>query len=201
MEGKPVSTSLSTYTSCVFWYFRVSITNSESWDGLESEFVILVSLSRRPSVSSTRCSENARGSGARPASTAHQSVLRGGPEVGFRNVEIDDFDREVGIFSTQISRSVGSPSDGTWNPANRNAGATFPDATPKKPGSPKYAGKNLTHQNGSHFRHFFPKSMDLMGEDRNLRGRLLHGGKLMDPFPEPIPEECCDFGKSEGWGL
>jgi len=96
-----------------------------------------------------------------------QSVLRGGPEVGFRNVEIDDFDREVGIFSTQISRSVGSPSDGTWNPANRNAGATFPDATPKRAGSPKNAGKNLTYQNGPHFRLFFPKSMEMMGEDRN----------------------------------
>ena len=103
MEGKPASISLSIYTSCVFWYFRVSVTNSESWDGWESEFVILVSLSRRPSVSSTRCSESARGSGARPASTAHQSVLRGGPEVGFRDVEIDDFDREVGIFLAQIS--------------------------------------------------------------------------------------------------
>jgi len=132
MEGKPVSTSLSTYTSCVFWYFCVSVTNSESWDGLESEFVILVSLSRRPSVSSTRCSESARGSGARPASTAHQSVLRGGPEVGFRDVEIDDFDREVGIFLAQISLSVGSPPDGIWNPTNRNPGATFPDPTPKK---------------------------------------------------------------------
>ena len=93
-------------TRLVFWSFRVNITNSDSWDGLESEFVMLVSLSRRPSVPSTRCSASARGSGAWPASTAHQSVLRGGPEVGFRDVQIDDFDREVGIFLAQISRSV-----------------------------------------------------------------------------------------------
>ena len=167
---------------------------------VESEFVMLVSLSWRASVASTRCSASARGSGAWPASTVHQSVLRGGPEVGFRDVEIDDFDREVGIFLAQSSRSVGSPSDGTWNPANRNAGATFPDATPKRAGSPKYAGKKLTHPKCGHFRLFFSKSMEMMGGDRNLGGRFLHGGKLMDPFPEPVPEECCDFGKSEGWG-
>ena len=45
----------------------------------------------RPSVPSTRCSASARGTGAWPASAAHQSVLRGGP---------------------------GAP-DGTWNPTNR----------------------------------------------------------------------------------
>ena len=103
------------------------------------------------------------------------------------------FGTDFGLGLESAGRNLG--------PHESECGRNFSGPDPGKgPGLGIVLEKNEVDKSVHIFHLCSPKSMEMDREDRNLGERFPHGGKLMDPFAEPIAEECCDFGKSEGWG-
>ena len=108
--------------------------------------------------------------------------------------------RSAQLFGTDFGLGL-EPAGRNLEPHESECGRNFSGPDPEKgPGLGSMLEKIGVDKNVDIFHLCSPKSMEMNREDRNLGERFPHGGQLMDPFLEPIAEECCGFGKSEGGG-